>query len=468
MNIQNKDVETEEKKLLLITVGGAIDPIVKSVKEYRPEKVLFIASKESKEEFKTKVGINEEFPFLKENYDFLILDDPQDMKKIIKCLKDKAEPEHKKWLDRGEEYSSVVDITGGTKCMSASLALVARNWEKYVFSYVGGNRRDKEGMGVVQRGFEKIIRRHNPWEILGYQSIDEAALLFNRCSYSEAYNVLEKAFESMTKNIKGDQQSPVLKEEFRAAKTWIKAYREWDNFNHKEALGSLKLKKSLNNLNSVFKIFDLDFEKNIDQAEKYLNKILNNYEGETGSLKNSPYLIFDLIVNAQRRSDQGRFDDAVARLYRAIEAIAQYRLQEKYQIDSAKVDISFLTPKLKEKYSHVDPPKLALQDCYLLLSEKSDDLGKKFKRLDLFSYSPELKNENLSVGYKENLLAIRNTSILAHGFNPLSENDFKKLLNKAIELFSVLKEGLEEEKELFDFEKKDKPPFFPKLKGRSR
>ena len=173
-------------------------------------------------------------------------------------------------------------------------------------------------------------------------------------------------------------------------------------------------------------------------------------------------------MNAQRRSDQGRFDDAVARLYRAIEAMAQYRLQEKYQIDSAKVDISFLTPKLKEKYSHVDSPKLALQDCYLLLSEKSDDLGKEFERLDLFSYSPGLKNENLSVVCKENLLAIRNTSILAHGFNPLSEDNFKKLLDKAIDLFSVLKEGLEEEKELFDFEKKDKLPFFPKLKGRSR
>ena len=292
MNIQNKDVETEKKIFLLITVGGAIDPIVKSVKEYRPEKVLFIASKESEKEFKTTVDINIEFPFLeKYNYDFLILDDPQDMKRIIKCLKDKAEPEHKKWLDRGEEYSSVVDITGGTKCMSASLALVARNWEKCVFSYVGGSRRDKEGLGVVQRGFEKIIHGHNPWEILGYQSIDEAALLFNHWSYSEAYNVLEKAFESMTKNIKGDQQSPVLKQEFHAAKIWIEAYREWDNFNHKKALKSLNsLKKHLNNLKSAFKGFDLDFEKHIDQSEEYLNKILN-YEIEAGSLKNSP--VFD-------------------------------------------------------------------------------------------------------------------------------------------------------------------------------
>lgn len=135
MKSKAKPLEYEIKRFLFITVGGAPKPIVESIKEHKPKKILFIASEVSKKDFNTKVDINREFPFLeKHDYSFLTLDDPEDMKKGVKTLKDKAESEHKKWLKHGERYCSVVDITGGTKCMSASLALVARSWEKCVFS----------------------------------------------------------------------------------------------------------------------------------------------------------------------------------------------------------------------------------------------------------------------------------------------------------------------------------------------
>ena len=314
------------------------------------------------------------------------------------------------------------------------------------FLNVGGDKRDKGGIGVTEEGFEKVINRHNPWEILGYQFIDEAALLFNKHSYSESYNVLDRAFKSITQeNTEKDHQPPVLKEEFHAARKWLEVYKEWDNFNHKKSLSSLKeIKKHQNNLKNAFKSFDLDFEKNIKQAEKYLNKIYDNTT--KGEVKNSPYLIFDLIMNAERKANQWRFDDAAARLYRAIEAMAQYRLQKKYGVDSAKVCISSLTPELKKKYKHGDSPvKLALQDNYLFLSEKSDDLGQKFDDLDLSSDD-----------HKGSVLSIRNKSILAHGYEPMSKDSFECLLKKTHKLFDVLKA------EEFDFENTNE--LFPQLK----
>lgn len=38
----------------------------------------------------------------------------------------------------------------------------------------------------------------------------------------------------------------------------------------------------------------------------------------------------DLILNAERRAVQERYDDAVARLYRAVEMVAQVRLQSEW------------------------------------------------------------------------------------------------------------------------------------------
>ena len=475
-----------QNKFLFITAGGTPDPVFKSVSYWKPKRILFICSKTSQKDLQEKMeegnklrsdggqarskpksqfseqsfkkAAGKKFPFLEEhNIGCLVLDDPEDIGKTLQNIREKAAPKHKEWIRNGENYLSIVDFTGGTKCMSASLALAARKWGKCAFSYVGGER-DKGGAGIVKPGCEKIIHRQNPWEALGFQYMEEAVLLFKSYSYGAAYNVLDRAFQNMTEqSLFGKRTDQTLKDEFCAAKKWIKAYKDWDDFCHKESYQSLKLlqSKHWNNLTAAFKDFDeIDIKKSLPESLEYLEKILSGGAVAGGGIKNSPYLIYDLIINARRKAAQSRFDDAAARLYRAIEAMAQCRLQKHGIADSSKTPVSLLPGKLKKKLCRQKPEdsetcKLALRDSYLFLMEKADPLGEKFEEL------------NLSAGGSP--LAKRNQSVLAHGFEPLSEKNYKALLDPALELFKVLTKGMEGEKS-FGFNKGENGrPCFPML-----
>lgn len=465
------------KYLAIFTLGGSQQPVIKSIQNFKPKRVIFICSEESKKDFENKINMEKQFPDLeKDRVSYIVLDNHDDILKTVKNIKEKLEPEHKKWILNGEGYKSIIDFTGGTKCMSASITLIARSWKQCVFSYTGGKKRDKEGLGVVKTGHEKIIQTYSPYEVLGYQAVEKAALLYNRHSYSESHTVLKNAFESIIESEHTD--SPVyLKEELCASQKWVEAYKNWDDFHHKQALNKLKRtqEKQLNNLKSAFKGYELDFEFVLSQSIKYLQNIVANPEQE--EIKNSPYLIFDVIANAERRAEQGRFDDAVGRLYRAVEAMAQYRLWEEYEIDSSRVPFSSLSAslkasrsecaaksKIKEKKSS-DPQepsgKLGLQESYrFLYDEKKDLLGKKFLELGLASWKAGCLQKN-------NPLAQRNNSILAHGFNPVNKKAYEDLRKSTCALFlelktlysSSLKDG-----EFLDFENESHPHYFPKLK----
>jgi len=133
----------------------------------------------------------------------------------------------------------------------------------------------------------------------------------------------------------------------------------------------------------------------------------------------------DLIGNAARRSREGRFDDAVARLYRAIEAIAQMGLLEDHGISGTdgvpleRVPEPFrteLTPRARDRCV-----KIGLQDAYRLLRELGDERGNRFEELGL-------------AHLKKSPLLARNNSILAHGFEPVSEKVLESLHASAMSL----------------------------------
>ena len=61
-------------------------------------------------------------------------------------------------------------------------------------------------------------------------------------------------------------------------------------------------------------------------------------------------LHYDLIANARRRAEfENKYDDAVARLYRSMEAIAHYQLKSCHDINSSDVSEKLLPdPVLNE------------------------------------------------------------------------------------------------------------------------
>jgi len=144
--------------------------------------------------------------------------------------------------------------------------------------------------------------------------------------------------------------------------------------------------------------------------------------------------LFDLLENAIRRGDEERkFDDAVARLYRVCEFVAQLELSELglYKIKDGKPDVSDLdlsNPKLsttlQEKYSRYTDSrdgkvKLHLSGDYSLLYDLSHPAGVLFKERE---------------SQFKKLLGLRDLSILAHGFNPISEQGYREMI-ELIEAF---------------------------------
>ena len=133
---------------------------------------------------------------------------------------------------------------------------------------------------------------------------------------------------------------------------------------------------------------------------------------------------------------EGRFDDAVARLYRAIEATAQYRLMSKWKIDTSKTSVGALPAALQSRLGSKSSNgvlKLALQDGYAVLFELGDELGVRFRQLGFWFEKP---------GQGLSLLTNRNMSILAHGFRPVEQKTAEQLMKATQALTAIKKEDL--------------------------
>jgi CRISPR-associated protein (TIGR02710 family) len=404
---------TQPSVLLICTVGGSPEPIVASLKHWRPSRVLFVPSKQSRPEVESKIlplAREEGFGLDAGRYDFVEMPDSQDFTACVRKMRDLT-LEVGRWLSRGPDYAVVVDYTGGTKTMSAALALQAHPWGCR-FAYVGGTERTKNDLGVVVSGKEQVIHVQNPWDALGCQAIEDAVTLFDKAAYGAAAKLLQGALASV--------QDPVRKRELNTLRTLADAYDAWDRFQHRDAARLLgDVLKGENDLRSAF---------GTDRAETLLTQLFG-HRAYLDSLVAGPGAtrerVIDLLANARRRCEERRLDDAVARLYRAIEALAQARLREAYGIeDCGHVLIDRLPDALREAMmprARNGTVFFGLQDDYAFLQAHNDDLGKRFRELGLDDR-------------ERSPLTTRNQSILAHGFDPVSDKVYRNLWSAALNL----------------------------------
>lgn len=409
-----------QRVLLICTVGGSPEPIVASIKHWRPSRIRFVHSPQTKQEVINNIlsALREEGVQLDLGQcDFTELTDGQDFRGCIDKLGELTSVVEE-WVARGEGYQVVVDFTGGTKCMSAALALQARRWP-CAFSYVGGERRDKGGVGVVVSGTEKVVDCVNPWDALGQQAKEEFVTLFDQYAFSAAARLAEEIKKKVSEGHR--------KREFNALEQLARAYELWERFNHKKAINCLReVTRARNDLRAV--LGQRKAEHVLEEIERHVENHLSVLENSSLPTRNH---VVDLLANARRRREEGRYDDGVARLYRAIEATAQLRLAEQYGIDTARVALDRVPEDLRGRLAARAKDglvQLGLQDNYAVLSALGDPLGEKFRRRELHE--------------RESPLNARNNSILAHGFEPMSENVFQNLWEVALDLADVKEEHL--------------------------
>jgi len=403
--------------LLVCTVGGAPAPLIRSIlADPRPEKVLFICSGDTRPAIEAEIlpkvaeaGLN----LATAQREVFEVSDHQALDVCVREIARELTPQIRRWRDQPGEV--IVDPTGGTKVMSIALAFVARRWD-CTFRYIGGTQREQRpsGPGAVLGGTETVIQTHNPLDVLGYQLAEDALTLANAGNYAAAQEQLNKGARSAS--------DPSVKRSLQTLAQLVEVFALWDQFQHADAARKLpQLERNRNDLG-----YFLD-DPSCRAVENSLSSWKQRLEILAGG-RPSRELIEDLLANAERRAREGRHDDAVARLYRAVEAMAQWRLAREHGIpDTGAVAPEKIPEPLRTELRPGDHGafELGLQNAYRLLEALGDPLGARFRQLNL--HHPQ-----------QSPLVARNQSILAHGWKPVSSGGREALWKKVVELASEL------------------------------
>lgn len=422
----------DSKKVLLVSVGGSPVPVVYAINRHRPEYVIFFASRESREK-----AVSEVLPkvdYRPRDHQFIVTPNEQDLEASARSLLQELPRTLDVWRLGFDDLGA--DYTGGTKTMSAAVVLVLSR-RVGSFSYVGGVERDKAGLGVVIDGREQMLYCRNPWDTMAVDTLREMALLFNRCRFQSVRDMAREAAR------RAEARRPF----FEAMAFVAEGFYCWDAFDYRKGMGLLKRGESmLRDLTAMLGDSPANrFQANVAESLSVLAKVLEELVALSSRLKgggelapgpDGRMLLADLVANAVRRADvEHRYEDAVARLYSAIEKMAKVRLLVAHGIDNSRVSPeSIPDPAMRDELVRQCADegaggglKLPLFRSFELLRMMDDPLGDAFRRRE-----EELKK----------ILDIRNRSLVAHGFEPVRRDTYEKMLAVALDFLGIDKDSL--------------------------
>ena len=276
----------------------------------------------------------------------------------------------------------VADYTGGTKTMTVALVYVALESDAVELQLVVGARPNLER---VEDGTEAAMAAS-----VGRLRLDRAMAPYlgawKRYAYREAADGLDQiriAVGSPDRN------------RLALARALSRIFALWDDFDHDGARRAAH-----------------PFRKFVATSFEWMLPTLDNLVGQDRP-RCAPARLFDLWLNAERRATQGRFDDAVARVYRLIEWTAQWQLKAKCDLDTAAFPIDQLPRDAARKPPSGGKAKIGLNDAWLVVGEKLDGPMQQFAR----SQRATMRD----------LLQVRNHSILAHGFSPVGSDNWRRI-----------------------------------------
>lgn len=388
-----------------------------TITKINPNHVVFFASNKSKNTIKYIEELfkldDDEF-IQDEDYHIVPMEAIDDFNSCFESF------EYELWkydyIDQTNNYQIIMDYTSGTKTMSAAMACCGVFYLKDLIS-VGGDR----STGEVSSGTE-IINYQNLYKIYDKFALMRIRHNFNSNRFMPCIDILNYIIDI---NIHKESLLNLCN-----------AYYSWEMMNFEDAYNYLK------EVNTK----QIEFIEIKDQVKKNLNALGNIVHSKSANLKNC-YILASLINNSMRRAEGYKYDDAIARLYRSFELIAQIKLT-KYNIKSSDVDISVLLENnvseefIEElKKSREDGKiRIGLAKDFLLLNELGDDLGK-------YYVENESKIKNLTIK--------RNNSILAHGLESQTKEDFDKFLELIISIARKLDKDMNKFLEQTKFAKFD-------------
>lgn len=405
-------------RVLLVTVGGSPDPIIQAYRAHQPDELIFICSgppcaapsleqvigegtpclhqsvdggKEHRANLITQLGLQGFRPDLQ----ILALPDPDDLADIHRRLKAFC-------LQLGQRFSQLElmgDYSGGTKSMSAALAMVLVDFGASL-SLVAGQRSNlvriehSEGTRPVATEsvrLERLLQEQLPL-LLADHFYDRAAEVLRelRCFYHETLDQ-----DSLQALARLEESLAVL--------------MLWDRFHWEEALSRASKSELHRHAPEL-----IAWWHRVVAARRWLKH-------QEPELPVTGYeLVQDLLLNAERRGRRGWYDDAVARLYRALELLAQTYIQLEKHFDHS----SFWDNEQIRRDCKDWSIRRGVGGLYWWLRQVEGDLG--------------LGGSAGRQWYQlRELLDARNQSLLGHGLRPVQEAEWQGLQQRVTNLVTT-------------------------------
>lgn len=431
------------QKALVLSVGGSEEPLIYSIEKFKPDFIYFLHSKDTR---KSVDIILNNFDYDSSQYRLKELKNPESLEESFSKSR-----EIMKFLMN--DYEIHINFTGGTKPMGAGLVLASIG-EKCSFSYVGSNKgsegRDKKGVGVVLSGFEEIKNQKDPYEVYAVVEFSRGMDFFNKYQFTAAKSNFKSASEKL--------EDEHLRELANLYVDLVELYDVWDKFDNKIN------KKTLNSYLENHILKKINDSKNIKntiekESPKFLSQLEDNIEflklkiSRKGLIEENDvkYYLPDLLNNASRRIEEGKYDDAVARLYRATELIAQTGLANEGFIELSRLRDHKIFRIPLEAIENCDNKEAVeyikgLDDYwYAKKGVVKLALSKSFEFLGYLGcqYAKDYLEDNKL----KDMVSKRNDSLLAHGLNPISKDDavnlFEGVLKYAIGVFPEIEKYME-------------------------
>lgn len=390
----------------IYSVGGSEEPVRKCVEARKPEAILFVVSATSRAQVKEKILGNLGYT---PQYDIFELRNEDSLEDTYEDIR----REMPQWMRRRGLAAKDIyfNYTGGTKSMSAGLALAALELLP-TYSYVSG-KRDKDGLGIVITGTEKFIDGRNPWHRRARKEREQATQLLALGMADSAALVLK---EAQANQPDGAETLSLLAE-------FCEMLAEQQRFSFSKARGIAQ--RITRRLALVFEYKDQRLAEWLRKQENYLACLAEQAKAEFEGSRLE--LLGELLLNAERCVLAKRYDDAVARLYRAVEMYGQNWLAKVIPgAQSGKLYKKAIPSETWSRLRQWNPPMKILwsgeQNEHIVLG-----LGETYSFLS--QYAPQDCGVLKEV-YEEKLkpfLTARNNSILAHGVQPLEEKQYQNL-----------------------------------------
>lgn len=388
-------------KALLIALGGSPERAIFTINRYRPEYLLFFIPEkvEGLIEQVIQPGIQQ----MPKRWDCIVTPDAANFADCYRVLTRQLTDLLRNWQIQAGEL--MVDYTGGTPSMVMAMALAAiDHCTRFVFS---------SGDDPSQGDSNPVLVESNPWDQKAESEVKQAAVHFNQGRYPQARLI----FSYLQERVSGG-----LKPLYKALSDLADGYDLWDSFQHQKALEKLKGAKRALELSTVWggPVGIKSVLVSLGENLVFLEKVM------MAQRRPDRAIFLDLLANAQRRAQiSHHYEDAMVRLYRALEVLAQIQLEKAYGIKTQDIRPEQLPEGVREDYhrcftSELDGRiKLPLHAAYTLLKVLGDPLGQAF--------STQWQQMKL-------FLDAQNNSILAHGFEPIKAERYHQAFDMVLKL----------------------------------